>query len=249
MYAGVDKINIELWRDSLSKQSMNSDPIDLYIMHDYVRGRTISTEVALLHMALVQYTRPRVLYIGDGTLYREGFLDILKFINENKAKGWFINLEEFTVIKNYIAMYDVLQEAMAPGYATSLTNNIVSYLNDMCTDKTNFPNLRYINLNMNGYNLFGSTGFAEELINACPSNTGVSIEASETMVKYPVFCVNDEDFQSQTMTRTNYYDMTDEKDAAQCRYNWNWEATGSFNNYITGPYPLESTLDCPGYTY
>ena len=161
----------------------------------------------------------------------------------NKAKGWFINLEEFTVIKNYIATYDILQEALNPGYAANLTSEVFSHLNDICTDKINFPKLRYINLNMNGYNLQGAGSFAQDLMNACDISTGVSISATETLVNYPVFCVNDEDFQSLTMTRTYYYDMNDEREAAQCRFNWNWEATGSFNNDITGPYPLDYTPD------
>ena len=41
--------------------------------------------------------------------------------------------------------------------------------------------------------------------------------------------------------------MNDEKDAAQCRFNWNWEVNGMFNNDIPGPYPFETTPDCPGY--
>ena len=40
--------------------------------------------------------------------------------------------------------------------------------------------------------------------------------------------------------------MNNERDAAQCRYNWNWEVTGMFNNDIEGPYPLDDTPDCPG---
>ena len=245
--AGVDKINVKLWRESLSKQVKNPAPIDLYIMHDPIKGRTISTELALLHLKLAQFTRPRILYIGDGTLYREGFLEVLQYMHANNSNGWFQNLEEIYVVKNYIVTYDYATEGQIPGYAANLTRDIVDLLYDMCTDKVNFPKLRYINLNMNGYNLVGAAGFQEELINACPLETGVTIEAYETLVKYPVFCMDDNGFQSQTMTRTYYYDMNDEKDAAQCRFNWNWEMIGMFNNDITGPYPLPSTPNCPGY--
>ena len=246
--SGVDKINIQLWKESLEKQVMNVAPIDFYIMHDPIKGRTISAELALLHLELAKFTHPRILYIGDGTLYREGFLSVLQFMDLYKDKKWFLNLEEFYVVKNYIATYDYLMEGQKPGYAANLTRDIVAYLKSMCSEKTYFPKLRYINLNMNGYNLQGAAGFAEELKGACsPSTTGVTIEASETLVKYPVFCVDDNAFQSQTMTRTYYYDMNDAKDAAQCRFNWNWEVTGAFNNDITGPYPLDSTPDCPGY--
>ena len=45
--------------------------------------------------------------------------------------------------------------------------------------------------------------------------------------------------QTDSMTRTYYYDMTDEKDAAQCRFNWNWEVNNLKNNNIPGPYPIQ----------
>ena len=226
---------------------MNVAPIDLYIMHDPIKGRTISTELALLHLKLAQFTRPRILYIGDGTLYREGFLEVLQDLKTNGGKDWYLNLEELHVVKNYIATYDYQVGSQDPGYAGNLTKDIVDLLYEMCTDDVHFPKLRYINLNMNGYNLVGAATFAEELINACPPATGVTIEAQETLIKYPVFCVDDNAFQPQTMTRTYYYDMNDVKDAAQCRFNWNWEVNGAFNNDITGPYPLPSTPNCPGY--
>lgn len=137
---------------------------------------------------------------------------------------------------------------MNPGYAANLTDSIVFYLNWMCTDKTTFPKLRSIDLRRNGYNMQGAAGFADQLINACSNSTGVTLVAKdETLVNYPVFCLDDSDFQSDTMTQTHYYDMTDPKDAAQCRFNWNWEVNRLFNNYITGPYPLSDTPNCPGY--
>ena len=171
---------------------------------------------------------------------------MLSFMDEHADEGWFTNLEEIHVVNNYIAMFDIMQEAMNPGYAANLTDSIMFYLNWICTDKINFPKLRYIDLRMNGYNLQGGD-FADQLINACSNSTDVTIVANETLVKYPVFCLNNTDFQSSSITQTYYYDMTDPKDAAQCRFNWNWEVTGSFNNDITGPYPLSDTPNCPGY--
>ena len=243
--SGVDNINIQLWRVSLSKQVLNTAPIDLYIMHDPVKGRRLSTELILSHIYLCEYTYPRILYISDGTLYREGFLELLRYMNNSKSRGWFKNLETLVVIKNYIASYDYIQEVLNPGYAAGLSQQITDYITEMCTDKINFPNLKSMNFNMNGYNLVGSSGFAEELKRSCNSSSGVSISASESTIKYPVFCLDDNDFQSQTMTRTYYYDMTNIVDAVQCRYNWNWEVNGIFNNDITGPYPLDNTPDCP----
>ena len=245
--SGVDNDTIELWRVSLSKQVMNIAPIDFYIMHDPIKGRTISAEIALSHLALTQYLLPRILFIGDGTLYREGFIQVLQFLDENKDKGWFKNLEEFTVIKNYIATYDYQQEAIQSGYAANLTTQIVGYLSSMCSDKTNFPNLRYIDLRMNGYNLQGYATFGEALRNATDPSTGVTIVANETLVKYPVFCVDDADYQAQTTIKTYYYDMNNDMDVKQCRFNWNWEVNGMFNNDINGPYPLDDTPNCPGY--
>ena len=172
---------------------------------------------------------------------------MLQFLDENKSKGWFKNLEEFTVIKNYIATYDYQQEAIQSGYAEGLTTQIVGYLSSMCSDKVNFPKLRSINLRMNGYNLQGAATFGEALRNACSESTGVTIVADETLVKYPVFCVDDADYQAQTTIKTYYYDMNNEMDVKQCRFNWNWEVNGMFNNDITGPYPLENTPNCPGY--
>ena len=243
--SGVDNINIESWKMSLSKQALNIAPIDLYILHDPIKGRKLSTELILSHMYLCKYTYPRILYISDGTLYREGFVKLLQYIYDNRANGWFNNMETFVVVKNYIASYDYLQEGSNPGYVTELNQQIVSYLNTMCTDKINFPNLKSMDFNMNGYNLIGSSGFAEELKGSCPSSSGVSISASESFIKYPVFCLDDNHFQSSLMTRTYYYDMNNAIDAIQCRYNWNWEVNGMFNNNITGPYPLDTTPDCP----
>ena len=216
-------------------------------MHDPIKGRMISTELALLHLELVERLYPRILFISDGTLYREGFIEVLKYMTENKRRSWFQNLEEFHVIKNYIASYDIFQTTTNPNYAQETQDQIVSYLNEICTDKTYFPKLRTIDLRMNGYNLEGFASFANALSNACDASTGVSVLADETLVKYPVFCVDDNDFQAQTTTRTYYYDMNDPKDAAQCRHNWNWEVNGMFNNDIIGPYPLGNTPNCPGY--
>ena len=135
--SGVDKSNIQLWRVSLNYQVKNPAPIDFYILPDPIRGRTISTELALLHLKLVQFTRPRILYIGDGTLYREGFLEVLKDLKIYKDRDWFVNLEELYVVKNYIATYDYAMEGQHPGYAANLTKDIVDLLYNMCTDKTN----------------------------------------------------------------------------------------------------------------
>ena len=245
--SGLDQINAELLRYSISYQIMNVAPIDLYIMHDPIKGRLLNTEGILSHLPLSQYILPRILYISDGTLYREGFIQVLQRITDFKDREWFKNLEEFHVVKNYIASYDIFQTLTNPNYAQETQDQIVSYLNGMCTDKTYFPKLRTIDLRMNGYNLQGSANFANALSNACDASSGVSVLTDKTLVKYPVFCVNDEDFNEQSTTRTYYYDMNDPKDAAQCRHNWNWEVNGMFNNDIIGPYPLGNTPNCPGY--
>ena len=135
-------------------------------MHDYRKGRTISTEQALTQLSLLQFTYPRILFIGAGTLAREGFLQLLTFMNANKAKGWYKNLEEIHVVENYIARYDFATEAINSGYVANLTNYIVNYMSEMCNDQDNFPKLRLIDLRNNGYNLFDPT-LPATLINAC----------------------------------------------------------------------------------
>ena len=244
--AGVDKNGIELWKESLGKQTLNEAPIDLYIMNDRIKGRLISTELGLLHLALVKYTYPRIIFISDGNLQREGFTEVLKYIYENRNKGWFKNLEEFYVIKNYIADYDEYQEYLNPDYANGLTEQVVFYLNKMCTNKDAFPHLRIMNFNMNGYNSQRDVHFQRELINVCSTSTGVSIFATDVLIRYPVICM-DSKYISSSMKQTYYYNMEDKKDAAQCRYNWNWEVVGVFNNDITGPFPLPSTQHCSLY--
>ena len=151
--AGVDKVNIELWKESVSLQSRNDNPIDLFILHDPIKSRFITTELALLHLSLIQYTYPRTLYISDGVLFREGFAEVLKFIYDNRSKGWFRNLENFYVVKNNIAIYDDERASADPNYVNELTQQITTYLNEMCTNKVAFHYLKLMTVNMNGYTM------------------------------------------------------------------------------------------------
>ena len=244
--AGVDNDAIGLWKTSLSKQILNIAPIDFYIMNDPVKGRQISTDLALDHLPIVQYTYPRIIFIGDGTLEREGFLQVLEYIVDNSNNGYFKNLEELYIVKNSITSYDIGQEYLTPGYGDALTANITSYLNEMCTDKTYFPNLRLMDFKMNGWNMQGAGTFGEAVINACDNSTGVTISIADSVLQYPVMCMDPDKIESN-MKQTFYYDMSDVKDAAQCRFNWNWEATLTYNNDIVGPYPLPDAQHCPGY--
>ena len=41
-----------------------------------------------------------------------------------------------------------------------------------------------------------------------------------------------------------YYDMTDEKEIAQCRYTWNWEYMIAPKYTTVGPYPNDNTPEC-----
>lgn len=43
---------------------------------------------------------------GDGVLFREGSAEVLKYIYDNRSKGWLENWVIFYVVKNYNAVYD-----------------------------------------------------------------------------------------------------------------------------------------------
>ena len=68
-----------------------------------------------------------------------------------------------------------------------LTQQITTYLNEICTNKVVFHYLKLMKFNTNGYNVLESTNFAEVLKNACDVSTNVIIVALETTIRYPVF--------------------------------------------------------------
>ena len=131
---------------------------------------------------------------GDGVLFREGSAKVMKYINDNRSKGWLENWEIFYVVKNYNAVYDDDKAANDPNYVNELTQQITTYLNEMCTNKGAFPNLKLMTVNMNGYTMGESTNFSEVLKNACDVSTNVNIVALETTIRYPVFCMSNKRF-------------------------------------------------------
>ena len=153
---------------------------------------------------------------------------------DNRADGYFKNLEYFQISGHKAAAYEGTAED-----ALALQNQIVANLHTMCTDKVNFPKLNTLNFNSNAYNEFNN-GFDAALRTACNrTETGVSTRAFQVAVNYPPMC--------STSSADNYwyYDMEDEKEVAQCRFTWNWEMGDTINVYApAGPFPNDSTEAC-----
>ena len=133
----------------------------------------------------------------------------MKYIYDNRSKGWLENWEIFYVVKNNNAVYDDDKASTDPNYVNELTQQITTYLNEICTNKVVFHYLKLMTFNMNGYTMGESTNFSEVLKNACDVSTNVIIVALETTIRYPVFCMNDNDVDYRTMTQTYYYRIDD----------------------------------------
>ena len=153
---------------------------------------------------------------------------------DNRADGYFKNLEYFQISGHKVAAYDETAEK-----AATLQSQIVANINTMCTDKDNFPKLNTLNFNSNAYNEFNN-GFDAALRSACDREaTGVSTRAFQVAVNYPPMC--------STSVADNYwyYDMMNDDEIAQCRFTWNWEMGDTINVYApAGPFPNDSTEAC-----
>ena len=88
---------------------------------------------------------------GDGVLFREGSAEVLKFIYDIDQRGGLENWEIFYVVKNYNAVYDDDKAANVLNYVNELTQQITTYLNEMCTNKVAFPTLKLMTFNMKLY--------------------------------------------------------------------------------------------------
>ena len=229
--AGVTEPTLQLFHESLSKQELNPDPIDMYFYSDNKIVRYVDATLAVPLISLSEFTRPSRIVFGDGTFKRDGLNTVIQWMVDNRDNGYFLNLEYFQVTGHKAASYEPTSDPDA------LTTNIVTNLNMMCTDKINFPKLLEMNFNSNAYNEFNDR-FDTSLRGACDSSeTGVSIRAMSVSTTYPTMC--------STTSSNNYvyYDMTNEMEVSQCRYTWNWEY-GSSTTYGDGPYPNENTDYC-----
>ena len=150
-----------------------------------------------------------------------------------------MNLREFNVNEHNI------QACVNPEDAVSLQEAILNDLKVICEDEVNFPLLATINLDNNGYNEGGSvyqrSQFADALLVACQETTRkVEISAwTDLSVQYDKMCgTPDKSY--------GYYDLTDEREIAQCRFTWHWELKDGSRQYgEQGPFPSkENPRDC-----
>ena len=231
--SGMTVPAIELIHNSLKKQTMNSNPIDMYFYSDYKITHTINATMAVPLISLAEFTRPSRIVFGDGSFKREGMAAVIEWMVDNRDKGYFVNLELLQITGHRAAAYDGSEEE-----GLAIQNQIVANLKKMCTDKENFPKLNTLNFNNNAYNEFN--GFDDALYSACSqTETGVTILTSQVTVTYPSMC------STTRQDNYEYYDMTNQNETAQCRFTWNWEVGDTINVYApAGPFPNERTESC-----
>ena len=232
--SGMTLPAIELFRESLSKQVKNPAAVDMYFYSDYMTVRYVDATMVVPLISLSQFTYPSRIIFGDGTMKREGMAAVIQWMVDNRGKGYFVNLEYFQISGHSTADYNYFTSN-----GTALQNQIVANLHTICMDKVNFPKLSTLNFNSNGYNLHNN-GFDAALIGACDRiETGVSIRASQVSVLYPTIC------STSHVDNYWYYDMSDERDVAQCRFTWNWEMGSTLDVYApSGPFPNANTIVC-----
>ena len=233
--SGMTTDALNKWHESLSKQTLNDAPIDMYFYSDYRITRLVDITLATPLISIAQYTRPSRIVFADGTFKREGLNEVLQWMVDNRNKGYFLNMKNFQMTGHKVATFE---EGKSESYADELKEKIVNNLGTMCNDKVNFPVLEEFNFNGNAYNEHND-GFDAALRNACKkSETGVTVRAREVSVTIPPMC--------KTGDNTNYwyYDMNDEKEIAQCRYTWNWEYLVNPKYSTAGPYPNDQTKEC-----
>ena len=234
---GMTEEAVQKFSKSLSQQSLNPAPIDTYFYSDYLVPRYVDANLAIPLVNLTQFTRPSRLVFSDGTFMREGMNDVIQWMVDNRNKGYFTHLKFFQITRHKAATFEITSNGAA------LQENIVANLKIMCQDTVNFPLLEEMNFNGNAYNEYNN-GFDTALINACSDVTvrSVRIKASWRNDRPSYMCLG---VSSDLISNYWYYDMTDEKEIAQCRFTWNWELFDEFSRYSTGPYPNSSSVNCP----
>ena len=230
--SGMTEPAIQLIRESLSRQELNSSPIDMYFYSDYKIVRYVDATLAIPLISLSEFTRPSRIVFGDGSFRREGLDTVIQWMIDNRNKGYFLNLEYFQVTGHKAASYSISSNT------TTLTGNIVSNMNTICKDKVNFPKLTTMNFNSNAYNELNN-GFDATLRGACDrSATGVTIRAMQVTTTYPPLC------STTNVENYWYYDMTNSQEVSQCRFTWNWEMGNTIDTYGDGPFPNAGTEYC-----
>ena len=237
--AGMTQLSLELWHESLSKQTMSEKPIDMYLYGDVLLSRMMDASMIPRLMELTKYTRPSRLFFVYGTFKREGFKDLLDWMIANRNKGYFVNLKAFHVNEHNI------QSCVNVENAASLQSAIIADLKRICEDTVNFPLLNEMNFDNNGYNEGGGfydiSQFAIKMMDACQyASRRIAISAwTDLSVKYPLMC-------GEADKSYSYYNVSDADETAQCRYTWHWELKTAYRMYGTqGPFPDRNTpRDC-----
>ena len=237
--AGMTQLSLELWHESLSKQTMSENPIDMYLYGDVLLSRMMDASMVPRLMELTKYTRPSRLHFVYGTFKREGFKELLDWMIANRNKGYFKNLKAFHVNEHNI------QACVNVENAASLQYAIIADLKRICEDTVNFPVLTEMNFDNNGYNeggaIYDISQFAEAMMSACSlTSRRIDISAwSDMSVKYPLMC-------GEADKSYAYYNLSDADEIAQCRNTWHWELKTGFRVYGTqGPFPDRNTpRDC-----
>ena len=237
--AGMTQLSLELWHESLSKQTMNENPIDMYLYGDVLLSRMMDASMIPRLMELTKYTRPSRLFFVYGTFKREGFKELLDWMIANRNKGYFRNLKVFHVNEHNI------QACVNVENAASLQSAIIADLKRVCEDTVNFPVLTEMNFDNNGFNEGGpyyqQSQFADAMEKACQETSRrIAISAwTDLSVKYPLMC-------GEADKSYGYYNVSDADETAQCRYTWHWELKTAYRMYGTqGPFPDRNTpRDC-----
>ena len=237
--AGMTQLSLELWHESLSKQTMSENPIDMYLYGDVLLSRMMDASMVPRLMELTKYTRPSRLHFVYGTFKREGFKELLDWMIANRNKGYFVNLKAFHVNEHNI------QSCVNVENAASLQYAIIADLKRICEDTVNFPLLNEMNFDNNGYNEGGGfydiSQFAIKMMDACQyASRRIAISAwTDLSVKYPLMC-------GEADKSYGYYNVSDADETAQCRYTWHWELKTAYRMYGTqGPFPDRNTpRDC-----
>ena len=237
--AGMTQLSLELWHESLSKQTMSENPIDMYLYGDVLLSRMMDASMIPRLMELTKYTRPSRLFFVYGTFKREGFKELLDWMIANRNKGYFVNLKAFHVNEHNI------QACVNVENAASLQYAIIADLKRICEDTVNFPVLTEMNFDNNGYNeggaIYDISQFAIKMMDACQyASRRIDISAwSDLSVKYPLMC-------GEADKSYGYYNVSDADETAQCRYTWHWELKTAYRMYGTqGPFPDRNTpRDC-----
>ena len=225
--SGMNLPAVNLLLDSLSHQEKNPANIDMYFYSERRNNRVVDSNIAVSLISLSQYTYPRIILFGDGSIKREGMANILQWMIDNKDKGYFRNLESLQITDHNMAAYSCSDEE-----AAALQTQIVNNLQAMCSDNSNFPLLNSLNFNNNGYDQYSD--FATAIKNACGK---VSADEQGTLYYSPL-C-------SDQRSSLWYYNLWDEEETAQCRFTWNWEMDDLNTVYAPqGPFPNSNTVNC-----